>query len=193
MGRVIGERVVLREFRSEDLSAMRAWVNDPDVTRFLSGAYSLRPQTWEQTEDNLRAMLTGDAGGVNMVIAERESLAYLGQVSLFMIDYTARKCEMAIVLSAKNIGRGYGTEALRLILRYAFDQMNMNRVFLTAHARNARAIHVYEKVGFVHEGLARQDRYVDGRYEDVALMGILREEYEANVRGQASAAARVPD
>lgn len=181
MARIQGERIVLREFRSEDLPALRSWVNDPEVTRYLSARYYGRPQTWEQTEDYLRGILNGNSGGVDFVIAEKEKLRYLGQVSLFMMDYTARMAEMAIVLSGENTGKGYGTEAVRLLLDYAFDQMNLNRVYLNVSAQNARAIRAYEKAGFVREGVARQARYADGQYGDVLLMGVLREEYRAHV------------
>lgn len=187
MGRVIGENIILREFRSEDLSAMRGWVNDPDVTRYLSPRYYGRPQTWEQTEEYLRSILNGNSGGVDFVVAEKEKLRYMGQVSLFLLDYTARSAEMAIVLSGEHIGRGYGVEALRLLLKYAFEQMNLNRVYLTVSAENARAIRAYEKAGFVHEGCWRSARFADGHYQDVILMGILRDEYAACAEAEGSA------
>ena len=67
MGRLIGNRVMLREYRQEDLSALRAWVNDTETTRYLAGSYR-RPQTWEQTEEWLMRRLNGDAGGEGYVI-----------------------------------------------------------------------------------------------------------------------------
>ena len=78
MSRLIGERVTLREFREEDLSGMREWRTYPESTRCLGGN-SLLPESWEETENTLRRYLSGDAGGVNWVIAEKESLRYLGQ------------------------------------------------------------------------------------------------------------------
>ena len=95
MGRQLGERVVLREYRAEDISALRAWVNDGETTRYLGGAYR-RPQTWEQTEDWLNRRLNGDLGGESFVIAEKDSQKYLGQCDLMMIDSVARKAEIAL-------------------------------------------------------------------------------------------------
>lgn len=178
MGRLTGTRVLLREFRQEDISGLRSWVNDSETTRFLSGAF-LKPQTWEQTETFLSGILRGDAGGVNFVIAEKDSLRYLGQCNLLMIDQTARHAELAIVIAPDSAGKGYGTEAIGLLLDFAFRQMNLNRVYLKVHADNARAVRCYEKCGFQLEGRLREMTYRDGRYGDVLEMGILRREFEA--------------
>lgn len=178
MGRCVGEKVVLREFRSEDLSGIREWVTDEQVTRFLSGTF-LKPNTWEQTERFLRSILEGDTGGVNLVIAQKDSLKYMGHCNLMMIDNVARKAELAIVMPREHHSKGYGGEAIRLLLMFAFDQLNLNRVFLKVHQNNARAIALYERCGFVHEGRLRQEIYQDGRYGDVLVMGILRDEFAA--------------
>ena len=76
-------------------------------------------------------------------------------------------------------GRGYGTDAIRALLRFAFREMNLNRVWLTTGENNPRALACYRKCGFREEGHLRQDRYLEGRYWDTILMGILREEFEA--------------
>ncbi len=176
MPHICGDRVMLRDFRQEDISGMRSWCNDPSITKFLGGRYTA-PIPWEQTEAELNRFLNGDAGGYNLVVADRETGKYLGQVALFMIDHLSRKAELAIVLAPDSLEKGYGGEALRLLLAFGFGQVNLNRIWLTVNSNNHRAIHVYEKAGFRREGVLRQDRYIDGHYEDVVLMSILREEY----------------
>ena len=176
MPHIHGERIMLRDFRQEDISGMRSWCNDPGITRFLGARYTA-PIPWEQTEAELSRFLNGDAGGYNMVVADRETGKYLGQVALFMIDHLSRKAELAIVLAPDSLEKGYGGEALKLLLGFGFGQVNLNRIWLTVNATNRRAIHVYEKAGFVREGVYRQDRYIDGHYEDTWVMSILREEY----------------
>jgi RimJ/RimL family protein N-acetyltransferase len=80
-------------------------------------------------------------------------------------------------------GKGYGTEAMRLILRYAFSELNLYRVSLNVFEYNSRAIRSYEKIGFVHEGHARGALVRDGRRYDLVYMGILREEWQALNKG----------
>lgn len=177
MGRIIGEHVVLREFRQEDISGIRSWVTDPETTRCLGGVY-LRPQSWEQSESYLTSLLSGDAGGVHLAIAAADSLRYLGQCSLMMIDNVARHAELAIVLCPDSANRGLGSEAVRLMLRFAFEQLNLNRVYLKVRADNPRAIRCYEKCGFQREGLMRAHAYADGAYQDILCMGILKAEFD---------------
>lgn len=173
MGRLIGNRVVLREYRQEDLSALRAWVNDTETTKYLAGAYR-RPQTWEQTEEWLSRRLNGDAGGEGYVISDRETGKYMGQIDLMMIDPIARKAEMAIVLMPSYQKKGYALESIRLILSYAFDTMNLNRVWLKCAEKNESAVKCYLKAGFKTEGVLRNDLYIDGEYTNALIMGILK-------------------
>lgn len=178
MGRIIGERIMLREYRSEDLSAIRAWVNDTETTKYLSGAYR-RPQTWEQTEEWLQRRLNGDAGGEAFVIADKSTLNYIGQCDLMMIDNVARKAELAILLIKDARGKGCAGEALRLLCAYAFNQLNLNRVWLRVAKQNTSAVRAYERAGFTREGVLRQDIFIDGQYEDALIMGLLAREYDA--------------
>lgn len=84
--------------------------------------------------------------------------------------------------SDENRGKGYGTEAMKLLISYIFEQMNMNRVKLYVFSFNERAIKSYEKTGFKVEGVLRQELYRDGKYYDVIQMSILKREYEALVK-----------
>jgi len=85
----------------------------------------------------------------------------------------------------ENWGKGYGTDAMRVILRYAFTELNLHRVALNVFEYNPRAVRSYEKSGFVVEGRVRQFLERDGRRWDVIYMGILREEWERIVKCEA--------
>jgi RimJ/RimL family protein N-acetyltransferase len=76
-------------------------------------------------------------------------------------------------------GKGYGSEATRLVLRYAFETLNLNRVWLHVYEYNERGLRAYEKAGFRREGRLRQEMFRDGRYWDTIVMGILRDEWLA--------------
>ena len=87
---------------------------------------------------------------------------------------------MGIVIGEKEYwSKGYGTDTVRALLRFAFEQMNLNRVELGTFDFNERAQACYRKCGFVEEGRRREDRFIDGRYHDLVIMGILRREWEA--------------
>ncbi len=104
----------------------------------------------------------------------------IGDIGLMDIDWRTRAAEVGILIGEKSFwNQGYGSEAMRLMLKHAFDTLNLNRVFLRVYDHNPRAIRAYEKVGFVHEGRMRQARYYAGEYFDVLLMSVLRSEWQA--------------
>ena len=177
MPRMYGKAIVLRELRGEDLPDVRAWMTDGPTTSLLGDRFT-RPQTWEMTEEYLRERLDGAVGGVHFAIAEPEKLRYLGEISLTGIDAVARKARLTVVLKPECQGQGYGTEAVRLMVRYAFDYLNLERVSLSVQANNPRAVRAYEKAGFRREGRLRREFYRAGEYVDVLVMGILREEFD---------------
>nr|WP_317413331.1 GNAT family protein [uncultured Solibaculum sp.] len=172
-----GQRVVLREYRQEDIEPIQGWVNDPDITRFLDGAVFLYPRSIQQTrsfvEENARA------GGPNFVIAHRHSDEYIGQLELSGVDYRHGVASLGIVVGGKGCrGKGYGSEAIGLALEFAFRQMNLNRVELWVREDNDIALKCYRSCGFVEEGRRRSCYAVDGVRKDLVLMGILQDEWE---------------
>lgn len=179
MPRIFGQNVVLREFRWEDLPGIRSWMTDPETTDMLGDRF-INPQTWEQTETYLRDRLDGNAGGKHFVIAEPQKLDYLGEVSIVGINTIARFGTLIIVLKPDSTSKGYGTEAVRLVLKYAFDYLNLERMNLSVDSNNLRGIRAYEKAGFHHEGRRRREAYRNGKYSDILTMGILREEFESH-------------
>jgi len=104
----------------------------------------------------------------------------LGDVTLSVINWGSREAFAGIAIGAREFwGKGYGTDAMGLILRYAFTELNLWRVALSVFEYNERAIRSYEKVGFRIEGRKRQVIQRDGRRWDELYMGILREEWMA--------------
>jgi len=91
-----------------------------------------------------------------------------------MIDSVARKAEMAIVLMKEHQGRGCALESVKLLLKYAFENLNLNRVSLKVAEKNERAVKLYERAGFRREGILRQDLFIDGEFMNTIAMGILK-------------------
>jgi len=103
----------------------------------------------------------------------------IGTVSLFHEDPLARHAEVGVALAAEARGKGYGTDALRLLVEFAFTRRNLRRVYLAVLASNAAALACYRKVGFIEEGRLRQHCWVRGCYEDEVAMGLLRAEWRS--------------
>jgi RimJ/RimL family protein N-acetyltransferase len=172
---LIAEKVYLRALEVTDASIVAPWFNDPDVTRFL---LRRQPMSVHAEEEFLRRIPAND-NDVILGIALRETDALIGTVGLHP-EYRCRSARFGITLGDKSVwDKGYGTTVTRLMVAYAFDTLNMNRVWLHVYEYNPRGQRVYEKVGFRVEGRLRQETYRDGRYWDVIAMGLLREEWQA--------------
>jgi RimJ/RimL family protein N-acetyltransferase len=105
----------------------------------------------------------------------------IGAAGLHEVDFKNRHAAFGLSLGDKEEwGKGYGTEATALVVKYAFETLNLNRVWLHVFEYNERAVRVSEKTGFRHEGVLRQDTYREGRYWNTHVMAILREEWEAS-------------
>ncbi|MBP2644835.1 MAG: family N-acetyltransferase [Firmicutes bacterium] len=179
MPRIIGDTIMLREYSQDDLLPMRDWVNDPEITDHLSDIF-LHPQTWNDTEKFLQMVIEGKLETrFHFVIANKETSAYLGQIDLLFVDWKSRCTEMGIVIGKKDLlSKGIGTEAIKLLQYFVFDKLNLNRLQLTVHSNNPRAIKCYSKCGLIEEGRLRQKIYNNGEYSDLIYMGILREDYD---------------
>lgn len=175
---IYGQRVMLREYRKEDLPFMRAWVNDPEIVDNLADIF-LHPHTVQETENFLQSILAGQGlSEKHFVFAAKDTEEYIGQIDLINIDWKNRAGQMGIVLGRKELlNKGLGAEAIRLLQQYVFETLNLNRLELYVYDYNQRAYHCYLKCGFVEEGRLRQRFYAKGLYHDTIQMGILKEEY----------------
>jgi RimJ/RimL family protein N-acetyltransferase len=171
-----GKLVRIRAYEKSDLDSLMSWVNDEEVTRNL-GAPMIYPLSRAAEEAYLSANAPGDGPDCRWAVETLDG-EYLGGISLMTIDWINRSAQVGIVIGSKlHWGKGYGTDAMRVVLRFAFDQMNLHRVWLNVYDFNTRGIKSYEKCGFRREGVQREYRFLDGRYHDSVLMGILEGEY----------------
>jgi RimJ/RimL family protein N-acetyltransferase len=174
---LVGDRIVLRDYRKEDLPYMRKWVNDNEITKYLSNIF-LYPHTLHDTESFLNSLLEGRAGYKGFVIANKDTEEYIGQIDLIKIDWVNRVGTLGIVIGTKeNLGKGYGTEAIKLLQEFAFNKLNLHKLELEVRDFNVRAINCYKKCGFIEEGRKRESFFADGKYHDTVIMGVLKREY----------------
>ncbi len=175
---IYGERIRLRALNKDDLPIFVTWLNDPEVTRGLVHYLPFSIEDEEEWYENMRK-IPREERPLMIEIQTKDKWEPIGDLSLFGIDWRIRSAEFGIVIGVKEYwDQGYGTEALKLILRHGFQTLNLNRVSLMVYENNPRAIRAYEKAGFVQEGRLRQSYYQNGEFIDVILMSILRSEWE---------------
>jgi RimJ/RimL family protein N-acetyltransferase len=163
---------LLRKLEPEDASGLYRYRNDPEVVQGLGGfSYGYSRQAIKEWIE-LREKISSD---IVWAIAKPETNACLGHVGLYRIDHRVRACEFAILIGDRTQwGKGIGRQATAAVLAYGFDELNMNRIELSVLASNARAVRLYEGLGFLREGIKRQAQYRGGEYLDVILMALLR-------------------
>jgi len=179
---IYGERIRLRAPTRDDLPRFTAWLNDDEVRQYIS---IFLPFSLEEEESWFESMLKMPKEEHPLVIEIRqtseegdETWRPIGNLALFSINWRIRSAELGIFIGEKSYwNQGYGSEAVRLILDHGFETLNLQRIALRVFTSNPRAIRSYEKVGFVHEGCMRRAYYYGGKYIDVLLMSILREEW----------------
>ena len=173
-----GKRIRLRAIEREDLPRFVAWLNDPEVRRNLQ---LFQPLSLVQEEEWFKGILQRSVEEQPLVIEIKtgESWQAVGDAGFFSIREADRTAEIGIFIGEKKFwGQGYGTEAMSLMLKHGFKELNLNRIYLRVYETNLRGIRSYEKAGFKQEGRLRQDRFMDGKYIDVLLMSVLRSEWK---------------
>ncbi len=165
---LIGEKVVLRPVGPRDVDNVMGDLADPELIR-LTGTHTVF--TRAQIEEFCATRADKD-DRLDLAVLDRPTGAYLGGLSITELDPDNRSCGFRIALRTGTTGRGYGTDATRLILDHVLG-LGVHRVELEVYAFNPRARHVYEKVGFVHEGTLRQALLWDGQWVDAAIMAVL--------------------
>jgi RimJ/RimL family protein N-acetyltransferase len=169
-----GRLVVLRPLRSDDRARSVRWRNDPDIRDNILG-YRF-PVTEAMEADWVDAVLKDQSRTrVVLAIEDESDGALVGFVYLNNIDWFARNAEFGILIGERSRhGKGLAREALSLIADYAFESLNLHKLYLRVVAFNKRALRLYRAFGFVDEGVQRQQAYLRGRYYDVVLMGLIR-------------------
>lgn len=173
---IYGKATLLRRPDRDDLPHFVRWLNNPETRRYLQ---AFQPMSLTEEEQWFDGLLKDTSRATYFYcIAARESGELIGNVGLKDVDTRCRSAELGIMIGdGANQNRGYGTDAMLTMLRFSFEELNLNRVMLRVHEDNVRAIRVYEKVGFVHEGRLRQAQWKSGRYYDILIMAILRDEW----------------
>ena len=172
------ELVILGPIQRDYLPHYVEWLNDWEVRKFLAATLP-QPITLQDEEDWFNRQ-RGDKDSLIFAILTSGEGRLIGNCGLHQIDWTNRHAIFGIFIGDKNYwGKGYGTDATRALLRYAFKEAGLRRIELQVFDFNPRAIRVYEKVGFQMEGTRKQALFREGTWHDEHIMAILREEWDA--------------
>ncbi|MFN8529163.1 MAG: GNAT family protein [Anaerolineae bacterium] len=176
-----GQLIRLTAVRNEDLPTLVRWYQESGFARHFDSS-----PAYPRGEERLRSFVTESRNNdaYNFAIRLLYSDELVGLVDLDGIQWNNRSAWLAIAIGEANQrGRGYGREAMQLILHFAFRELNLHRVQLTVFSYNVRAIRLYESLGFVHEGTYREAIHREGEKYDTLLYGMLVHEWAAGLSG----------
>lgn len=174
--------IVLRELKEKDAPFMLEWMHDADIQK------SFKRRMADSTVDDVMDFIKKAAStatvstgtDLHFAIADKADDQYLGTVSLKKIDLENGNAEFAIVTRKKAHGKGIGHQATILILKKAFYEIGLQRVYLNVFSNNTAAIRLYERCGFRAEGEFRNHFLIDGQYVGWKWYGMLKDEFDEN-------------
>jgi RimJ/RimL family protein N-acetyltransferase len=173
-----GEKVILRAQTRADLPTFVRWFNDPEITQFLGAdMWPMSPEAEERWFN--RAVEEGRKNlSIETIPLPGQPGILIGNIGLFDFSERNHNAELGIVIGEKDYwSKGYGSDAIKTLLRFAFNELNDHRVTLRVYDFNPRGIRCYEKCGFQIEGRLRQHIFRHGEWHDEIVMGILRDEF----------------
>lgn len=172
---LVGKKVVLRAVEEEDIEMIRCLANDPEYEKMIVGwalPISKKDQKeWYQMQKNSMELMR--------YVIETEEDGAVGMIGLHEFDWKNGSASgLGMRVAKKEIRtRGLATDAWMTLLRYAFDELRLNRVNGSALSYNAASLRVCEKVGFKREGIKRQAIFKNNQFHDLIMMGVLKEDY----------------
>lgn len=167
--------IYLRPLRPDDIDRIYQWHNSEELYRSLESPF--RPVSRLAVQEWLNARLAFSLQEVNLAICSTSDFQHIGNIYLRDVDWIARSAELHIFIgNGQHRGKGYGAAAVRCILKYAFRDLGLNKVHLRVLEENIVALNIYQKCGFVVEGVLRNHVFKNGLFKNVVAMGLLAEE-----------------
>ena len=168
------QRVTLKPFTKSDIPYLFKWYSDPEILRLIGGTQLYtheKAYQWYQEESQ-------DPSSTWFTIVVKQGRRIIGKVGLLRMFRPWQTTDMSVVIGEKDMwGQGYGTEAGRRLLQYAFDNLGFHRIAIGVVDFNTRALRFWTGLGFQQEGIARESHYCDGQYSDFIMMSILEDDY----------------
>lgn len=172
-------RVTLRAVEEGDVDHILSWVNDKEIVGNLA-AFAGKPLTRDDELAWIRKVRASPDERVFTVL-ESSSGRYLGQVGLHQIYWRSRVARAAAIIAAReDMGRGFGSAAIASLLDVAFGELQLHKVWLMSFERNTRARRTWNRLGFIEEGILRDEYFHEGAWHNMVRMGLLAQEWKGH-------------
>ena len=172
-----GKKIYLSAISRDSLEQLRQWRNKPELRRYFREYRELNEDMQNSWYDN---KVMKDPNQVNFEIRVLETKELIGHCFLSYINWVSRHAEFGIYIgNMKFRNGGYGSDSLRTLIRYGFNDLNLNKIWCEVYDNNT-SIETYRHVGFKDEGTQRDHYYSDGKYWDSHILSMLKKEYESN-------------
>lgn len=167
-----GERIYLSPMNPEDAELYTKWLNNPNITKYLSTHNALVSLNGER--EYLEEFSKHE---FCLAIIKKDNDELLGNIAIEDIDYKNGTAELGIFIGEEsNLSKGYGSEAIKLLTNYAFKELRLHTIMLRTLDINERAQRAYEKCGFKEYGRRHESRFIDGKYHDMVYMELINKE-----------------
>lgn len=179
--KLVGDRIYLSPRCIDDVEQFTEWLNDFEITDYIGRSAQLT--SFESEKKYLEENADSEAT-FSIVTINDDKL--IGTISLERINYTNKSAILGIFIGDKDyLSKGYGTEAIRLLLDYGFNYINLHSIKLNLMSFNERALKCYKKCGFKETGRIRENKFINGKYYDTICMDILQNEFtESYIRNK---------
>lgn len=171
------DRLVLREFAPEDWRAVYAYQNDPRYLEFYEWEHRTEQEVKNFVQRFLDQQQESPRLKYQLAIVLPDTQKLIGNVGIRKRDVKAYHAELGYELDAREWNNGYATEAVRTMLKFAFEQLRLHRVEARVVANNHNSVHLLEKLGMRQEGRFREQEFFKGRYWDTLLYAMLEDEW----------------
>ncbi len=177
---IAGEHVILRAFERDDADRCYRWMNDPNIVRTLKSRY---PIAFQNEVQWLERAMDPAANERHFAIERKDDRTHIGNASIHDIDWVSRTGWFGLFIGEPTAwNRGFGTDAITTLVRFAFDDMNLQKLRINVFDYNERAKHILLSHGFVQEGKLQRDFYREGAHHDLVLFSIFREARATEVK-----------
>lgn len=169
---IIGEKTYLTCIKKSSLEILRTWRNSEDIKQYTREYREISEEMqsqWFEKQIHNKSQL-------NFEIYSNDNNCLIGQCSLANINWTYRSAEFGIYIAVSNL-RGYGSDALKALIKHGFYELNLHRIYGEVYSNNLRALSAFYKIGFVKECVLRKAKFMNGDYCDIICVSMLEDEW----------------